>query len=497
MNARLSQFLAATLFISACTSPSTQVIVTIDAEPGVKMDSTKLQVVVLGGSGRVTAPTASRFDRVLTPGGADPAYPITLGLAPLDGDVGRSYTVTATAQTAAGGFVGQVRIIGGYVEGETSTVRLMLEDMCRTVMCGAEQTCRAGVCVDAREEMLLPPADGGTRDAGAVDFTPRNLPAGIWGSAVGRVSVDSAATINTDSGAVVVDGVASRDFTPVDVAAVGDCRAIFALVTQEFRVASGATVSVTGSRGLAIVSTGPVVIDGTLDVGAHGLVPGPGGTVRAFGGGYGSAGGLAGCQSGGTIPTFGSADLSGLCGGSTAAGGGGAGGALQVTSLAGVALGSSGIIRAVGGGGGSPGGSGGGVLVQAPEVMIAGVISVNGGGGGGYSGPGEDGRLSEAAPGALRRTITGTCGPTTTYYGGGGAGAWQNGAATNGGGSGVTSECGGPSCNSDWLMGGGGGGAGRIRIEATVRDYRPGRVLEYPGLAGVFTDGPLNYPASR
>ena len=517
MSVPSARVLIALLLATGCSNSATQMIVTIDAEPGVKMESARLHVVVLGGVGRTTAPTAARFDRMLRPGDADPSYPITIGLAPLDGDVGRSYSVTATAETATGTFVGQVRIIGGYVEGETLRVTITLEDACRAVTCGAEETCAAGVCVDARDSGVPRPFDAGrgdggsslgdasgdggvrdadARDAGSAAFTPRNLTADIWDRATGGVLVVASATIDTDSGAVLIDGLASRDFASVIVIAAGDCRPILALVTSELRVAAGATVSVTGSRALAIVATGPIVIDGTLDVGAHGTVAGPGGTIRAYGGGYGSAGALAGCKSGGTIPTFGSADLLGLCGGSqqetgpTETAPGGAGGALHLASLADVSIGSTGVIRAVGGGGGpnDGGASGGGILLQAPTVTVAGTISVNGGGGGGQS-EGEDGRLAEAGRGGPGRSTTMTCG--TFYFAAGGEGAWQGGAARPGGSPSRDGTCGTSTCMSGWGSGGG-GGAGRIRIDADVRDYRAGRVLEYTGLTGVFSDGPLN-----
>ena len=119
--------LGVALGVTACGNKATQVIVTVDAEDGVRMDSARLHLVVLGGLGRTTAPTASRFDRVVTPGVGDSAYPFKFVLAPLDGDVGRSFSVTATAQTEGGDPVAQARIIGGYVEGETLTVRLLLE----------------------------------------------------------------------------------------------------------------------------------------------------------------------------------------------------------------------------------------------------------------------------------------------------------------------------------------------------------------------------------
>jgi len=167
-----ARWVALACLFAGCAAQPTQVIVTIGAEPGVVAAGARLRLTVLGGVGRTEAPTASRFERVLVPGGADPAYPFELALAPLDGDQGRSYSVTARAETGAGGFVGQVRVIGGYVEGETLFVSLTLEDACQGVVCGAQETCKAGACVDARSGAgqgvgdAGPVADAGVRDAG-------------------------------------------------------------------------------------------------------------------------------------------------------------------------------------------------------------------------------------------------------------------------------------------------------------------------------------------
>jgi hypothetical protein len=168
MKTRCWWLFAAMLLASGCGSKATQVIVTIDAEEGVRAAGPRMHVVVLGGVGRTTAPTASRFDRVLTPGIGDPAYPLKFVLAPLDGDVGRSYSVTATAETSGtpSTSVAQARVIGGYVEGETQYVRLVLEDACLNVSCGDELTCKAGICVDARTGGDV---DAGVLDAGVLD----------------------------------------------------------------------------------------------------------------------------------------------------------------------------------------------------------------------------------------------------------------------------------------------------------------------------------------
>jgi hypothetical protein len=153
------------LLLAGCSSQPTQVIVTVDAESGVRAAATQLHLVV-----------GERFDRVLMPGaGEDPAYPFELALAPLDGDVSRTWSVAAEAGGAL------VRAVGGYVEGQTLFVTLLLEDSCRGVVCGDEETCQAGACVGVGVVGMRdagPAQDagvdlgrdaGGVRDGGPVD----------------------------------------------------------------------------------------------------------------------------------------------------------------------------------------------------------------------------------------------------------------------------------------------------------------------------------------
>lgn len=174
------------LLVVGCSSQPTQVIVTVDAESGVRAAATQLHLVV-----------GDRFDQALT----GQAYPFELALAPLNGDASRVWSVTATASASDGAFVGRARAVGGYVEGQTLFVRLLLEDSCRGVVCGADETCSGGVCVDAGG-VVVPSGDAGvgsdagdagvdlgrdagdagTRDAGPVDgggTCPAFLP-GTW-----------------------------------------------------------------------------------------------------------------------------------------------------------------------------------------------------------------------------------------------------------------------------------------------------------------------------
>lgn len=507
-------------WISAC-APATSVRVTIEAEPGVRMAAERVSIVVRG-SPTPGAPFGTRvLDQQVRPGvGDDPDYPFAVVLAPLSNDATRIFEITATAERDDGTFVAQARIIGGYLSGRERSLRLVLEDSCRDVRCGEQETCTQGRCVDARDAFLAgdtgPPAhDGGGPDAGSADvgpddappdggdadspsptFVPRNMPSDVWSRAIGTITVSSSATIDTTTGVVLVDGVASRAFVPLDIDPVGECAGIFAIVTGQFDVAAGATVSVTGSRGLAVVSAGAITVEGTIDVGARGDRGGPGSLVRRGGGGYGSEGGLGGCDAPtGIIPTYGSADLLGLCGGSTIdSGGGGGGGALELASATSIDIGATGVIRAVGGGGAwsvvtgvrnGHGGSGGAVLLQAPDVRVAGVVSVNGGGGsGGYGAAGADGTVTTTpaagAPEAYRMLA---CSGGITS-GAGGAGAAPSAAAADGR-PGVAT-CGTTGCVEG---GAGGGGAGRIRVDAITTDFVSGSLIEYPALPGVLTTG--------
>lgn len=496
---------AVALSIAGCVThvPATEVVVVIDAEPAVVRLAATLRVGVAGGARGSTL--TSQAEQVLGSASSPIAWPVTVALAPAGGDVDRLFVVEADALDSTGATVGIVRARSSYVANRTLELRLTLEDCCRAVAptCALDETCRSCMCTSFDVPVSTIPdyaardaarADAGGDAGGARAFVPRNLPADVWSSATGLLLVHAGATIDTDSGVVVIDGVASRDFTSMTLAGTGGCAGIFVIATGEFRVFAGATVAVSGSRALAVVAANAIAIDGTVDVGAHGAVAGPGGQPRLGGGGYGSEGGLPGsCGSGGVVPTFGDQLLTSLCGGSTddASPGGGGGGAIELATNGTFDMGAPGLIRAVGGGGGPDraGGSGGAVLIQARSVRIAGTVSVNGGGGGGSATSGEDGHADPTAAAGGTASCPGTCTCGGSPCGaGGGAGAFQGAAAQTGlHGSNCAFCSGGSSCVAG---GGGGGGAGRIRIEAEARDY-PGPALGYPALPAVFTDGPL------
>ena len=261
-----------------------------------------------------------------------------------------------------------------------------------------------------------------------------------------------------------------------------------------------------GVASILLASTSSLTIStaGTINGGAGGLVPGPGGfpggTFRTAGagcggggaptgtgtngdegqtdgggggGGFGTSGAAGGSDVGGP-GTGGAAGAAGRCttaldtalvGGSGGGGGdtsgsvpgpfgGGGGGALQLTAMSQLRV--DGTINLGGGGGRTPegnvrdgagGGSGGALYLEAPVITIAAAAGIfaNGGGGGSASsnlGPCA-GPLAEDGKASLVAAAGSTC-----ATGNGGAGAAGSTAATAGA--------------SASAAGGGGGGLGRI-----------------------------------
>lgn len=269
-------------------------------------------------------------------------------------------------------------------------------------------------------------------------------------------------------------------------------------------IPTGASLTVEGSRPVALVSAGEVVIEGLFWARAEGATAGPGGGLASVcisgtgqdgeaqaaggseggsgggGGAFGTAGGSGAIvdESGGTptpggvvsgipsiVPLRGgcSGGAGGLAGGGA---GGGGGGAIQLVSGASIEVGASGVIAAPGGGGsgvndsfagGGGGGSGGALLLESHAITVHGFVTAHGGGGGAgarddtASDAGADGHTDDTVPAA------------------GGNGSWGGGDGGNGATGGT------PAQDGDWGStrtgrpaggGGGGGGAGRIHLRA-------------------------------
>ncbi len=275
----------------------------------------------------------------------------------------------------------------------------------------------------------------------------------------------------------------------VSAAPVQTVNGVDFLLVSSFTLGAGVSLAVQGTSPFAVVSTGAVVIDGTLLVsaggrnaaqcgasgGANGVASGAGG---GGGGGagfreVGKSGGMGQANSGGggsmvALPTL----VGGCPGGSGGAGtqggpapGGSAGGAMYVASPMAIRVGGAINVGGDGGSGGrgdannmgvgyrcggGGGGSGGMIWLQAPMLPIQGVLAANGGGGGEGSG--------NAKPGA-----DGLPGLASAARASGGAGNDPGGGDGGAGGT-VTMP---PVVGAGSSIGGGGGGGGGGFIKLT------------------------------
>jgi hypothetical protein len=226
-------------------------------------------------------------------------------------------------------------------------------------------------------------------------------------------------TINASSGQVTIGGtgLANVDFS---LEAQEDDSLVGVLRVGELRVNAGVTVTVKGTNPLVILVSGPVIIDGTIDVGAHGHQGGPGGGNGGKPGepGHGACGGQVGPGTDDSV--CGMLCISGSGGGGHSAPGG-SGGAVDFThettnenvklapGLGGGRCGSDTVTPLAGGSGGAgggypipitlddatpgPGGGAGGAI----QITATGTLSI--GPGGGITAPGDGGGSSANAGG--------------------------------------------------------------------------------------------------
>lgn len=270
-------------------------------------------------------------------------------------------------------------------------------------------------------------------------------------------------------------------------------------------------LNLVGTRPFVVVADTIVVTEsGTIDAGARGIAPGPGGSppgagLRGEGGAGIKAGGVVdgvnhsgggggafadGGGDGGEVncanrsidaagpgAAFGTPELLVLEGGgaggaggfdctTASSSGGGGGGALQLSAFVSITI--DGNVLAGGGGGeggigggvcpakdgaGSGGGAGGAIYLDAPTISNSGLISATGGGGGGGGNGGNGGNGIAGGDGR----------PGTDSEGGTGVGKGTPGGAgatVDTGGAGISGTC--SVTNVAFNTGGGGGAFGRI-----------------------------------
>ncbi|MDQ3036057.1 MAG: MopE-related protein, partial [Myxococcota bacterium] len=148
----IAPLLASTLALAVLgCSPTTEVIVLVDAQAGARTLARSLRVRVIGTDG------TTRLDETRTIDGTS-RWPLRLPLVPEGGDASRAWTVEATLTDATGASVSRARSRGGYVAGAARESLLCLYDGCGSDACACGdascETCRATTgapgCVDAR-----------------------------------------------------------------------------------------------------------------------------------------------------------------------------------------------------------------------------------------------------------------------------------------------------------------------------------------------------------
>ncbi|AKF11593.1 hypothetical protein [Sandaracinus amylolyticus] len=148
---------------------NTQVMATIDAEPGVRGMARQLVVRVYGAPGGQSGVPDTLVQEFPFPVSASDGWPTTVALAPEGRDPSRRYRIEAVALSTGGAEIATVRAISGYAEEQTLWLQLLLLDGCIGVTCDDPgQTCIGpDQCGDATIDVedLMPWA----RDAGVLD----------------------------------------------------------------------------------------------------------------------------------------------------------------------------------------------------------------------------------------------------------------------------------------------------------------------------------------
>jgi hypothetical protein len=135
--------------VAGCSAvgENSQVLVIIQAEPGVRARASSLRLDVSSGpAGSQLTELAPREQRTATPLMAGD-WPRSIVLVPTDRDANRVYQLEATALDDADRPVASVRVFSGYVARTTRVLTLWLRDSCLDVMCDPASTCDHGSCV--------------------------------------------------------------------------------------------------------------------------------------------------------------------------------------------------------------------------------------------------------------------------------------------------------------------------------------------------------------
>ena len=166
--------------LAACSrnAANSEVVVTIEAEPGVRAAAMLVVVRVFGGPHGADQPSLVLVQDVVIDVPPHNGWPLVIALAPLNRDPTRIYRVEALAYDVAPISddvtmrpppVATVRAVRGYAPGQTVLLSLLLQDSCLGHPCDEFQTCDRGTCAIARmiDPSTLPLAgDAGPRPDG-------------------------------------------------------------------------------------------------------------------------------------------------------------------------------------------------------------------------------------------------------------------------------------------------------------------------------------------
>jgi hypothetical protein len=285
-------------------------------------------------------------------------------------------------------------------------------------------------------------------------------------------TVTNSATLDTTLDNSCTGGVSSQE----------DAAEICVVRYRSIHISTSGTLTVFGSRALALVADDSLLIEGTLDAGANDAANGPGGGFVLSGEKSGTVGG-----GGAGFATPGAA------GGSANLDGGGGQGGDRATdpAIVTVLIGGTRPVRTVGIGAPISGGGGGAVTMIAcrGQVSVSGLIDAGGGGGGGGR-PGITSGLSFAGTGGgaggnivLQGLSISVTGQVFANGGGGGAGWLEGGPLGRVGDDGARSAST-PAPGGIPTSGEGAGGTGGIQGIAPAVGRRPTAANALPGGGG-------------
>jgi len=170
---------------AGCTAEPTQIVVHVDAEPGVAAMTESLGIRIWGRSLDGTF-IDENFSEDPVSATGDAVYPWTVSLHPVGNDASRFFRLEAKAYStpgAQGTEVAVARVASSYIQGQTLHVYLLLRDSCIGVPCeDLDSTCAGGECIDIPEPEFFQPDAGLPRDAASDDAGSETADAGPDGS---------------------------------------------------------------------------------------------------------------------------------------------------------------------------------------------------------------------------------------------------------------------------------------------------------------------------